>query len=300
MQYQKIKANIFLLLTAAIWGFAFVAQRVGAQYLGTFTFNGIRFALGSLSLLPLIFLFNLKNPAQCGRRIPENNPWVPGIIAGLILFTAATLQQMGVEETGAGKAAFITGLYIVLVPVAGLFLNQKVSGFTWSGVVITAVGLYLLSVTERFTVARGDLLLLIGALFWTVHILVIDVYARTVDGLKLSAIQFMTCAVLSLGFAVGLEPMAHLLKGVKAAAVPILYGGIGSVGIDYTLQVFGQKYAKPSHAAIILSLESVFASFGGWLILGENMGLRGYLGCALMFTGMLLAQIQYSNEKEKI
>ncbi|HOP75551.1 MAG TPA: DMT family transporter [Bacillota bacterium] len=290
MEYRKIQANIFLLLTAAIWGFAFVAQRVGAQYLGTFTFNGIRFALGSLSLVPLILLFNRKSKVQFSGKALDR-PWVPGMVAGVILFTAATLQQMGVEETGAGKAAFITGLYIVLVPLAGLFLKQKVSVSTWAGVGVTAVGLYLLSVTERFTITRGDLLVLVGALFWTFHILVIDVYSRRVDGLKLSAIQFLTCAALSLGFAVLLEPMNGVFEGVRSAMVPILYGGICSVGIAYTLQVFGQKYAEPSHAAIILSLETVFASIGGWLILRENLGFRGYLGCALMLIGMLLAQI---------
>lgn len=288
MENKKIQANILLLLTAAIWGFAFVAQRVGAQYLGTFTFNGIRFVLGSLSLLPLIILTGRNKSSQSGGQALES-PWLPGMVAGVILFLAATLQQMGVEETDAGKAAFITGLYIVLVPLTGLFLKHRVPVFTWIGVVITAVGLYLLSVTARFTITRGDLLLLVGAFFWTGHILVIDIFIRKVDGLKLSAIQCLACAVLSLGVALVLEPMT--LEGVKLAIVPILYGGIGSVGIAYTLQVFGQKYARPSHAAIILSLEAVFASLGGWLILRENLGLRGYLGCALMLTGMLLAQM---------
>lgn len=288
MDYKKIQANVFLLLTAIIWGFAFVAQRIGAQYLGTFTFNGIRFALGSLSLVPMIILLNRKNPVQSGGQV-LGSPWIPGIVTGIILFMAATLQQMGVMDTGAGKAAFITGLYIVLVPLAGLFLKHRVSVFTWSGVVITVVGLYLLSVTERFTITRGDLLVLIGAFFWAGHILVIDVYIKKVDGLKLSAIQYLTCAVLSLGSALVLETMT--LDGVKLAIIPILYGGICSVGIAYTLQVFGQKYAKPSHAAIILSLETVFASIGGWLILHEDLGLREYVGCALMLTGMLLAQM---------
>lgn len=287
MQKNTLRANSLLLTTAAIWGFAFVAQRIGIRYVGSFTFNGIRFALGSLSLVPLILFFS-RNKRAPQKKPVFANPWPAGLLAGVVLFTAASLQQVGLAETTAGKAAFITGLYIALVPLMGLFLRHRIQTVTWIGIAITTAGLYLLSVTQQFTIARGDLLELIGAFFWAVHILLIDHFSQKTDALKLSAIQFLTCSILSLIVAVAFEPIR--LSGIYAALIPILYGGLCSVGIAYTLQVVGQKHAKPFHAAIILSMETVFASLGGWLILHENLGVRGYLGCLMMLAGMLLAQ----------
>jgi drug/metabolite transporter (DMT)-like permease len=212
-----------------------------------------------------------------------------GIIAGCILFMASAFQQTGLATTAAGKAAFITGLYIVLVPLLGIFLKHRISLFTWAGVAAATIGLFLLSVTEQFTIASSDLLLLFGAFLWAVHILVIDHFTKKLDGLQLSLIQFSTCGALSLAAACGFEKIS--LTGVYHALVPLLYGGICSVGVAYTLQVLGQRYAKPAHAALILSLESVFAGLGGFLILHEDLGLRGYLGCVLMLTGMLFSQL---------
>jgi drug/metabolite transporter (DMT)-like permease len=289
MQKTELKSNLFLLIAAFIWGFAFVAQRIGAQYLGAFAYNGIRFAIGSLSLLPLIW-FSIRKAKQ-DPAISETavSPLPGGIIAGIVLFVAASLQQMGLAETSAGKAAFITGLYIVIVPLFGIILKHKIPIYTWVGVLAATAGLYLLTVTGNFTIAGSDLLLLAGAVLWAVHILLIDNFTKKVDGLQLSCIQFITCAALSLAGAFIFERIT--INGIYQALIPILYGGVCSVGVAYTLQVVGQQHAKPSHAAIILSLESVFASLGGMIILHENLELRGYMGCTLMLAGMFFSQL---------
>jgi drug/metabolite transporter (DMT)-like permease len=289
MRKTELRSNLLLLTAAIIWGFAFVAQRIGARYLGPFAYNGIRFALGSLSLMPLILFSTGKaHPDPAVPRSTESA--LPGgIIAGSVLFTAASLQQIGLVETAAGKAAFITGLYIVLVPLLGIFLKHRIPIFTWVGVTAATAGLYLLSVTENLTITGSDLQLLAGALLFAVHILLIDYFIKKTDGLRLSWIQFVTCTVLSLAAAFIGEKIS--LDGIRQALIPLLYGGICSVGVAYTLQTIGQRHAKPAHAAIILSLESVFASLGGVLILHEDLGLRGYLGCALMLAGMVLSQL---------
>ena len=292
-----MRANLLLLLAAAIWGFAFVAQRVGMEYLGPFTFNGIRFALGSLSLLPLIWHYRnqLQIPSEHNTPLPSVRM---GFWAGLILFAAASLQQIGLIYTTAGKAAFITCLYIVLVPITGLFLRHRIALSTWSGCLLALIGLYFLCVKENFTISYGDLLVVIGAFFWTAHILFIDHVSRRVSTLKLASAQFATCSVLSLVVAVLFESAS--LPNILQAAIPILYGGFGSVGVAYTLQIIGQKNASPAHAAIILSMETVFAAFGGFLILGELLGLRELSGCILMLGGMLLSQMQnFKNQEEK-
>ena len=290
LRNQEMKSNVLLMLTAAIWGFAFVAQRVGMQYVGAFTFNGVRFALGSLSLIPLIIFFDKKRKTERTEETASASALVPGIIAGSILFLAASLQQIGLAYTTAGKAAFITGLYIVLVPLFGILLKHRIRLSTWAGVLLAVVGLYFLSVNEDFSIARGDFLEIIGAFFWAAHILTIDYFTKKVDALKLSFVQFAACAVLSTAVALITEDIS--MAGLSGALIPILYGGLFSVGIAYTLQVVGQKHAKPSHAAIILSMESVFAALGGALLLSENLGGRGYLGCALMFAGMIMTQVQ--------
>lgn len=301
MKEQELKANGLLLLTAAIWGFAFVAQRVGIEYLGSFTFNGIRFALGSFSLIPLILFFNNKRKKEKTEEGHDFKSALPaGIMIGFILFFAASLQQVGLEYTSVGKAAFITGFYIILVPICGIFLKHKVSTSTWVGTILALLGLYFISVNENFSISYGDLLEILGALFWTAHILCIDYFSKKVDVIKLSFIQFLTCSVLSLAVAFTYESIT--LSGLYGALGPLLYGGVCSVGIAYTLQVVGQKHAKPSHAAIIFSLEAVFASLGGLIILKEDLGVRGYIGCSFMLLGMLLSQIQnlFKRNKEEI
>lgn len=288
MKTKEVKSVFILLLTAAIWGFAFVAQRVGMQHVGAFTFNGVRFALGSISLLPVIYFFNRKNKDQQKEEADLKTTVKSGLIAGSVLFIAASLQQIGLIYTTAGKAGFITSLYIVLVPIIGILFKQKTHTKTWIGALTAAIGLYFLSINESFTIEFGDFLEIIGAVFWACHILLIDRFVKNVDAIKLSSIQFATCAVLSMITAFITEDVNA--AGISGALVPILYGGIMSAGVAYTLQAVGQKYAKPSHAAIALSMESVFAAIGGIVLLAERMSPRGYLGCALMLLGMLIAQ----------
>jgi drug/metabolite transporter (DMT)-like permease len=290
---KRVIANGLLLLTAAIWGFGFVAQRVGAQFIGAFTFNGIRFALGSLSLLPLIYYFGKKSPQE---KITFKKTILPGMIIGSVLFVASTLQQVGVAYTTAGNAGFITGLYMVFVPLFGIFLRQKIRKNAWVGVFVALAGLYLLSVNENFTIAFGDLLVLIAAIFWALHILSIDKFAKEVDSLKLSSIQFATCSILSLISALMFETVT--VAGLTGSMIPLLYGGLLSVGVAYTLQVVAQKDAKPSHAAIILSMESVFGAIGGALLLSESMSARGAVGCALILAGILISQINFSPKRD--
>lgn len=284
---KEWQANVLLLLAAAIWGFTFIAQRIASNYVGAFTFNAIRLAIGAVSLLPIIFIAGRK-PSQGADAVPLKNTIVPGIILGLVLFTAATLQQVGIESTTAGKAGFITDLYIVLVPIAEVVFGKKLKKSIWVSVILAAIGLYLISVTEKFTVSSGDILVFIGSFFWTVHILLIDRYSKKMNPLKLSLMQYVTSAVLSFAAAFIFEKIT--VYGLYNAIIPILYSGIFSVGIAFTLQITGQRYSKPAHASIILSMESVFAFIAGVLILHENMNMRGYAGCLLMVSAMLLTQ----------
>lgn len=302
MKNKTTVANMLLLLTAAIWGFAFVAQRVGSQYVGAFTFNGIRFALGSMSLIPLIIYFekNKKKDVSDGNKAEMSfvKSIMPGVIVGTVLYVAAALQQVGLIYTTAGKASFITGLYMVFVPLIGVFLKHKVDFNSWLGVIIAVVGLYLLSINENFSISYGDTLEVIGAVLWAVHILTIDYFSDKIDALKLSCIQFATCSILSLITALIFESIT--MSGLSQALVPILYGGLLSVGVAYTLQVVAQKNAKPSHAAIILSMESVFGAIGGALLLGESMSVRGYSGCLLILAGILVSQIKFSPKQTEL
>ncbi|CFX40681.1 Drug/metabolite transporter [Syntrophomonas zehnderi OL-4] len=292
---KVMKSNLLLLLVAAIWGLAFVAQRVGMDYLGPFYFNGIRFLLGSLSLMPLLFFLKNDSPTVESK---WNNILVPGLIAGTVLFCGASFQQIGLVYTTAGKAAFITGLYVVLVPVLGLFLHHKTGVETWTGCLLAITGIYFLCVKESSALMYGDLLELIGAFFWAVHILIIGYYSTRVDVLKLSAIQFLTCALLS--FLVALMTETFAIQDIRAAAAPLLYGGICSVGIAYTLQALGQRYAPATHTAIILSMETVFAAIGGLLLLQEILQPIEIWGCLLMLSGMIISQVQFPRWKKTI
>jgi drug/metabolite transporter (DMT)-like permease len=291
LNLRLIKSDGLLLLTAVIWGFAFVAQRVGMEFVGPFTFNGIRFALGAIVLIPFV----LKNDAKLRRvSYPSENNGVKmlvlgGGLAGLALFSGASLQQVGLVYTTAGKAGFITGLYVVIVPILGLFFRQRTNAGTWIGALLAAVGLYFLSITGTLSISLGDFLELAGALFWAAHVLIIAWLSPRMYPLKLALMQFTTCSALSLFTAAVYEDIG--LQAVLQAAIPILYGGALSVGIAYTLQVVAQRNAHPAHAAILLSLESVFAAIGGWIVLGETLSYRGLMGCGLMLAGMLLSQL---------
>ena len=285
-----MRSNLLLLLTAIIWGFAFVAQRAGMEFLGPFTFNTARFAIGSLSLIPLL-LINQKRKFEKEKFLPLNDRTLlyGGLAAGSVLFLGATFQQSGLVYTDAGKAGFITGFYVILVPILGLFIKQKTSFLTWVGATIAVVGLYFLSVNESFNINIGDILVLIGAFFWAIQILVIGFYSRKVDAFQLAFSQFMVCALLS--FLAALISETIIIRNILLAYLPILYAGLFSVGIAFTIQVVAQREAHPANAAIIMSLEAVFAVLGGWMILSETISSRGLIGCVLMFIGMILSQL---------
>jgi len=291
MQGVTLKSDVLLLITAIIWGFAFVAQRVGMDYVGPFTYNGVRFAIGSLSLLPLVLMAREQRSAASQILPPPGLKTIlfGGAALGLTLFVGASLQQIGLVYTTAGKAGFITGLYVIIVPILGLIWRQQPRIGTWIGAFLAAIGLYLLSVTEEFTIELGDLLVLIGAFFWAAHVLIIGWLSPRINPIKLAFSQYVVCSILSLITAIIIEVITF--RSIFAAAIPILYGGLLSVGVAYTLQVVAQRDAHPAHAAILLSLEAVFAAIGGWLILGEIISPRGLVGCGLMLFGMLLSQL---------
>ncbi|MBR5191037.1 MAG: DMT family transporter [Clostridia bacterium] len=292
----KAKSTFLLFLTAIIWGFAFVAQRVGAEFVGAFTFNGIRFLLGSLSLIPVILIFE-REKFDKSKFIKT---LIPSILAGVILFVASTLQQLGVEWTGsAGKAGFLTGLYIVLVPIIRFLGGKKTSILTFFGAMFALVGLFFLCMTgNELTFGKGDIVLIIGALFWAAHILVVDKYVNDISPLKFSMMQFLVCGVLSIISAMCTETIE--LSAIKSAGIPILYGGLMSVGVAYTCQILGQKDADPTFASIVFSTESVFSAIGGAIILNEIMSGRGYVGCVLIFIGIILSQLNVESLRKLI
>ncbi|MCK5827593.1 DMT family transporter, partial [Candidatus Bipolaricaulota bacterium] len=283
-----------LLLSAVIWGFAFVAQRAGMEFVGPFTFNGIRFALGALVLVPWILYLRTKEskPIQAA---PTHHVGMAIGLAGLVLFASANLQQIGLVYTTAGKAGFITGLYVVIVPLLGLFLRHRVSRFVWIGCVLAAVGMYLLSVAGTLSLSLGDTLVLIGALGWAVHVHLVGWLALRMHPLRVAVLQFAICSVLSLAVALFTERIQW--ADILSAGWMIAYAGILSVGVAYTLQVVGQQRVDPARAGIILSLEAVFAVIGGWILLGETLSMRGLLGCALMLSGMMLAQVRVRRQR---
>ena len=302
MNTRIFRADILLFITAAIWGFAFVAQRVGMDHVGPLTFNGIRFALGALALTPLL-MYMEKGRDSGSQGADRKRLLIGGGVLGLALFCGATLQQIGLagpqlaalgfEATTAGKAGFITGLYVVFVPLFGLMLAQKTGWGTWLGATLAVVGMYLLSVTTDLSISFGDLLILIGALFWAGHVLLIGKLSpgmNAVDAIRLSIIQFSICAAFSLTIGIATEEIT--LIGLQGAALPIAYGGLMSVSIAYTLQIIAQRDAQPAHAAVILSLEAVFAVIGGWLFLDEMLTTQALIGCGLMLIGMLLSQLK--------
>ncbi len=293
MTAERRRAHLILMLAAAIWGFAFVAQRVGMRHLGPLTFNAIRFALGAAALVPLVLLLKRRGratPPADGNRAGRLETLKGGLLAGLLIFGGSTLQQVGVVYTTAGKAGFITSLYVVLVPILGLAWGQRCGRAVWAGAFLAAAGLYLLSAKGLVGIALGDGLVLVGALFWAAHVLLVGKLVERIGVLDLAILQFTACAVLSLAGALMFETTSW--GAIQSAAVPILYAGLLSVAVAYTLQVVGQRHARPAPAAIILSFEAVFAAVGGWLILGETLGLRGLVGAGLMLAGVVLAQAE--------
>lgn len=284
-----LKGDLLLVLTAMIWGSAFVAQKVGMDHIGPFMYTGIRFALGALFLTPFMLFLSRYRPFVMKQ---QKGPSLilAGLLAGLLLFGGSILQQVGIVYTTAGKAGFITGLYVVIVPLLGLIWGLKPGKGVWAGAILAVTGLYLLTVEKGFSLCVGDTLVLICAFLYALHVLVIGWMAPRLDVLKLAIIQFWVCSGLSLFTGMFVEQLTW--AAVKGAAIPILYGGLLSVGVGFTLQVVAQRKAPPAHAAIILSLETVFAVIGGMVILGEILPARGWAGCVFMLAGMVTAQIE--------
>lgn len=289
-----LRQSLLLLLTATIWGVAFVAQSVGMEYIGPFTFNAVRNAIGGLVLIPCIgFLQKMRMGEEKWGPTTNKEKKIlvaGGVSCGVLLFIASNLQQVGIQYTTVGKAGFITAMYIVIVPLLGIFLKRKAGIKVWCAVAIAVVGLYMLCMIDGgFSLQKGDLFVLICAVAFSVHILVVDYFAPKVDGVKMSCIQFFVCALLS-GICMILfeEPdMTQILQ----AWVPVLYAGVLSCGVAYTLQIVGQKGMNPTVASLILSLESVVSVIAGWLILQQTFSRRELLGCSLMFVAIVLAQL---------
>lgn len=290
-----VRNSLLLLLTATIWGVAFVAQSVSMDYIGGFTFNAVRNLIGALTLLPVIWgLGKTKAPEEKKRIQASSDPKTlitGGICCGILLCFASNFQQFGIKYTSVGKAGFITACYIVIVPIIGIFLKKKCSPFIWIAVILSLCGLYLLCLTpgEGFAIGKGELLVLICAFLFSLHILTIDHFSPLVDGVKMSCIQFLVCGILSGIPALIFE--SPDLAGIFAAKIPVLYAGVMSCGVAYTLQIVGQKNMNPTVASLILSLESCISVIAGWLILGQNLSSREIFGCVLMFGAIILAQL---------
>lgn len=295
---QQIKSSLILLLTATIWGVAFVAQSVGMEYIGPFTFNAIRCVLGGLVLIPVILVLKKKKETGAENQEKEDKKtlWMGGIACGVILCIASNLQQFGIMEASVGKSGFFTALYIVMIPVIGIFIGKRPGIKLWFCVALAVVGMYLLCMKDgSFTIERADIMLLLCALAFSFHILVVDYFSPKVDGVKMSCIQFFVCGVLS---AVGmLFTETPDISNIQAAWLPLLYAGLLSCGVGYTLQIVGQKGINPVIASLIMSLESVISALAGWVILGQVLSPKEILGCVLMFVAIIITQIPIGNKK---
>jgi len=285
-----------ILLAAFIWGVAFVAQSEGMNYIGPFTFNGIRSLMAGICLLIIILLMKkikpeAKNTSVNGKGF-DKRLLSGGIACGVVLFLASTFQQVGITMTTAGKAGFITAFYIVLVPVCGIFMKKKVGIPVWIAVVFGVVGLYMLSVKPGETVNFGDLLVLFCSFFFTAHILVIDRVSPFVSGIKLSCIQFLVSGTLSIPFMLIFEQPN--ISAIADAIIPLLYAGVMSGAVAYTLQILGQQRADATVATLLMSLESVFAALAGWMLLNEVLTVKEFVGCVLIFAAVILAQLPIS------
>lgn len=307
MKIQQMRNSFLLFLTAIIWGVAFVAQSVGLDYIGSFTFNFVRCIIGGLFLIPCIFLLgklkdkndtstydypndtNIQSAFLLLKKKTRKTEIIGGVLCGSCLFVASNLQQFGIMTTSAGKAGFITACYIIIVPILGMFLKRRTGPFVWLGVIIALLGMYLLCIKEGFSVTSGDFLIFLCAIVFSFHILLIDYFSPLVNGVKMSCIQFFVCGLLSGLFMLIFE--APNLSHIIDAWVPILYAGIMSCGVAYTLQIIGQRDLNPSVASLIMSLESVVAVLAGWIILSERLTGKEIIGCVLMFVAIILAQV---------
>ncbi len=314
---HKLKYNVLLMLAALIWGSAFVAQSVGMDYLGPFSFNCVRSFMGSLVLLPVIWFMDRQkkekeqdagmkaadaedrkeNQAAEGENARNGKVLLTGgLCCGVILTLSTSLQQIGIQYTTAGKAGFITALYILIVPLLGIVLGKKVGTKTWIGVGLAVLGMYLLCIKEGFSISYGDFMVLLCAVVFSLHILTVDYFSPKVDGIRLSCIQFFVCGCIS-AFPMVLMEQPHLSQ-ILQAWLPLAYAGVLSSGVAYTLQIITQKHLNPTVASLLMSLESVFAVLTGWLVLKERLSVKELLGCVLVFAAIILAQLP-QKQKEK-
>lgn len=313
MNKGSLKNSLLLFLAAFIWGVAFVSQSKGMEYMGPFTFNGVRSLIGAVVLIPVILFRRRKENADAVRKgiAPKAIPWkitlIGGLCCGLALMVASTLQQIGIMYTTVGKAGFITALYIIFVPILGIFIGKKVPAAVWVGALMAALGMYLLCIQGSFQIGLGDTLVFACAIVFSIHILVIDYFSPKADGVMLSCIQFFVCGIICTTIALIVEKpdFAQLING----AVPILYAGVMSCGVAYTLQIVGQKGVNPTIAALILSLESVVSVLAGWFaykvgFLKDDQSLTGrqLLGCVVVFAAVILVQLPIEEflKKKKI
>lgn len=298
MKSKKLFGNLVLLLTALIWGCAFVAQSSGMDYVGPFTFQTSRSILGCLVLIPFIFANDaVKKKNNTYEKQNPKTLILGGILCGTALTVASGLQQYGMQYSTAGKGAFITAMYIVLVPILGLFMKKKVNPIIWISVILGALGLYLLCIKEDFSLGEGDIYLILCAVAFSFHILIVDHFSAKVDGVKLSCLQFGVMFILSAIFMFMTE--TPNIADIKAAWLPICYAGIMSCGVGYTLQIVGQKYTEPTVASLLMSLESVFAVIAGIILLKETPSAKEWLGCASMFAAIIIAQIPQKPKEAK-
>ena len=286
---DRMKNNILLVLTALIWGCAFVAQSVGMDYVGPFTFNMARFLIGAIVLLPMIWFMDRQRKTGAEKGAGQKTLIIGGICCGIALTVASTLQQWGILFTTVGKAGFITAMYIVIVPLLGIFIGKKVRPLIIGCVAIAVVGFYFLCMTESLRLGLGDFLVLLCAIAFSIHILVIDHFSPKVDGVKMSAIQFLTAAIISAVPTLLWEQ--PVFTEILQAWQPVLYAGVMSCGVAYTLQIIAQKNADPTVASLLLSLESVFSVLAGWVLLGQGLSLKELFGCVLIFCAIILAQL---------
>jgi len=296
MKKQAISAAE-LLLTAFIWGVAFVAQSVGMDYIGPFTFNCVRSIIGGMVLIPPVLIMGRKNRAD--KKAEEakeykKNTVIGGICCGICLCAASCFQQFGIMHTTVGKAGFITALYIIIVPILGIFMKKRVASVVWLSSALAVIGFYLLSISGQVSINKGDILVLICAVLFSVHILVIDYFSPKGDGVTISCIQFITCGIVC-GILMFIFENPRI-GDILSAYIPILYAGVMSCGVAYTLQIVGQKNMDPTVASLILSLESVFSALAGWMLLGQGLSRKELIGCSLVFVAVLLAQMP---QKEK-
>lgn len=300
---MRMRANALLLLTAIIWGVAFVAQSVGMEYVGPFTFSCVRNLIGGVVLLPCIALLDRMNNRGAVRAPSSGNRQrmiIGGVCCGVALAVSEVLQQFGIARTSVGKAGFLTAMYILIVPLLGLFAGKRVGGKIWAAVGLAVFGMYLLCMTESLHIALGDWLVLLSAVGFSLHILIIDHFSPNVDGVRMSCIQFFTAGLVCVVPSLVLEQPTF--GALLSAWAPILYAGVLGSGVAYTLQVIGQRDTEPTVASLILSLESVVAALAGWALLGERLSTRELMGCALAFAAIVLAQLPekwacVSNEK---